>query len=468
VFLPYLSWDIQEAVITRRTPTDEKVLFRIASIPDCERSRMKPCTITLIQFAALGGTVSRHSAFRLGSALGLSLLLALVSLPGIGRADDDDDKKKKNNNESQQTTSKNKKNSSGRSNDPDLEVTGLTLLTNALGQVSDREIQFRVVNIGDEDAPATTARVEITGPVVNVSGSDPTVVRTVAVPALRAGGNPFYGTAELPGVCDGHIVEVEVQLKDDGSSGNNSVGPTKVCPEKPPVSAGGPAGTLDQARRQGTGLSLPNPEAANTVDYGDATIIPENQRPGTHTVMLYTSQARYGVVNHNVPVVSTTDLDTGAMAVGWGQRESAFGSSTVAQAAVNFDLTDLDEIPRKFVSKAVLTFGERALKWTDSEGAPRTVAGCVAVLGLATESISDHSAGLFSNEYYTDVIPSASREWDVTGQVRRQLQFPEDPTLRFGYVLRGALEQLDIDDDTSCISAIYDVRLHITYVVPAN
>jgi hypothetical protein len=218
--------------------------------------------------------VSLPPAYRLGPALGLGVLLAFVCLPGLGRADDDDNDKKKNNNETQQSTSKNKKNTSSRPDAPDLEVTGLALLTNALGQVSDREVMFRVVNIGTEDAPATTARVEITGSVVNVTGSGSAVERPVPIPALKAGGSPFYGTAELPGLCDGHSVKISVNVKDDDATGNNSVGPTKVCPEKPMApqsqTSGGPATTLDQARGQGTTLNLPN-MGENTVDYGDPT-----------------------------------------------------------------------------------------------------------------------------------------------------------------------------------------------------
>src|SRR5215212_8605341 len=89
----------------------------------------------------------------------LVLAFSVLTPPGAGLADDDDDNKK-NNNESQQTTSKNK-NSKDQApkRAPDLEVTGLTLQTNGLGQVSDLAVMFRVLNIGAEDAPASTARV---------------------------------------------------------------------------------------------------------------------------------------------------------------------------------------------------------------------------------------------------------------------------------------------------------------------
>jgi hypothetical protein len=414
--------------------------------------------------------VSRPSTYRLGSSLGLTLLLAWLALPGIGRADDDDDKKK-NNNETQQSTSKNKKNTSSRPDAPDLEVTGLTLQTNALGQVSDREVMFRVANIGSDDAPATTARVEITGPVVNVTGSGSAVVRSVPVPALKAGANPFYATAELPGVCDGHIVKVSVDLKGDAAAGNNSDGPTKVCPELPPPSAGAVGGTLDQARRQGTGLSLPNPGAQNTVDYGDAAIIPEHMRPGTHTlvfepsasVVAFKKTSSYATGDY---LVNYTDNP-----VGWAQDETPLGFKTiVAQVAVKFDLGQLDELPRKIVTGAVLTFDEQPLYWTDSEGHDRFVAGCVAVLGTATVDWASQPGinALIPNQEYDNVIPSASREWDVTDHVQQELRYKSDVSLRYGYVLRGALEDVEGDDDTSCMSRISNIRLRVTYDVPAN
>jgi hypothetical protein len=407
----------------------------------------------------------------------IAAVLALVFgflPPNPGFADDDDDKKK-NNNETQQTTTKNKKNSSTKDKEdaPDLEVTGLTLQTNALGQVSEREVMFRVLNIGTEDAPASTARVEISGPVVNVTGSSSAVVRTVSVPALKAGGNPFYGTAELPGPCDGHIVKIWVDLKDDAESGNNSVGPTKVCPEMPKAPQGETVGeTINEARRGGgTTLNLPN-MGENTVDYGGAPDPkPEHLRPGTHTLTLNPSYFDMRARS------SSGTIYSGVRWVGWEQDEDSDpfsvyqGSWLVAQTAVNFDLGELDEVPTKAIQKALLTFDESPSRWTDGDGEPRTVAGCVAVLGIATANPAlTPSRELYPNAYYHDIIPSASREWDVTGHVRDQVRFPQDASLRHGYVLRGALEEaeLTIEDDSSCTSNISNPRLHITYVVPQN
>ena len=419
--------------------------------------------------------MSRHSAYRLGSALGLSLLLALVSLPGISRADDDDDKKKKNNNESQQTTSKNKKNSSGRADNPDLEVTGLTLLTNALGQVSDREIQFRVVNIGDEDAPATTARVEITGPVVNAGTANPTVVRNVPVPALKAGGNPFYGTAELPSDCDGHIVEIEVQLKDDDSSGNNSVGPTKVCPDKPPPSAGGPGGTLDQARRQGTGLSLPNTGAANTVDYGDAPDpTPEHLRPGAHTVTRGASASRAFQRLHRTGNFYLCDAGGGLTSLTVGFSRANFSDANncqlnwVYQTALRFDLSDLREKSGKLVvGRVQLTWDDRYTNTGEyviivqPQGEDGPQFSCVAELGKPTVDWSNAN-DLIPNDGYLD--GGMVDRWNITNLA---LDWLRDPATEYrGVLLKGPDESLDAEDSSEkCYSEIRNPRIVVDYTV---
>jgi hypothetical protein len=420
-------------------------------------------------FRGAGGTVYRSSTYRLGAFLGLSLLLVWLALPGIGRADDDD--KKKNNNETQQTTSKNKKNSSNRSDSPDLEVTGGTLFKNTFGQTSDRQVLFRVRNIGDEDAPATTARAEITGP-------GPAVERQVPVPALKAGGDPFYGYADLPEDCNGHSVKISVDLKIDASLSNNSVGPNKLCPEKPKAPQGqapaGPAAgeTVDEARRRGLDRNIAGLGQENTVDYGDAAIIPEHMRPGTHTVTFDPSVARSVRRRDHSGIDCTVVLGLAAnsWAVGWSQHEQIFCTEVVVgQTAVKFDLGMLDQVPRKLVTKAQLTFDETPFRWTDSEGNDRFVAGCVAVLGIATVDWAGLNLdALIPNEDFENVVPSAKREWNVTDHVRRQVQYAEDQSLRYGYVLRGALEQLDGDDSTSCLSEISKVQLQVTYLVPDN
>ena len=46
--------------------------------------------------------------------------------------------------------------------------------------------------------------------------------------------------------------------------------------------------------------------------------------------------------------------------------------------------------------------------------------------------------------------------------------FPQDASLRHGYVLRGALEDVEAKDDTSCMSSVRNIGLHITYVVPED
>lgn len=138
-------------------------------------------------------------------------------------------------------------------------------------------------------------------------------------------------------------------------------------------------------------------------------------------------------------------------------------------------------MPTKQITRATLTFDETPYSWTNADGSNRTVPGCVAVLGLAT---SDWAAGLtppglFPNATIADFRPWPSdrldfngHEFDVTSWV--QLMFQDNPVLgpdlrgprRFGFILRGAIEDLNGDDFTSCMSGLSNVLLHVTYDVP--
>jgi hypothetical protein len=145
--------------------------------------------------------------------------------------------------------------------------------------------------------------------------------------------------------------------------------------------------------------------------------------------------------------------------------------AVVSQTAIEFDLAKLEELPRKAVTRAALTFDEDAFAWTDADGRSRVVPGCVAVLGFATVDWTPQPfpQTLFPNELYDDVTPGASKEWNVTSRVQSQMQYPQDRSLRYGYILRGSLEEeLEGEDDTSCMSDLSNIRLTVTYVVPAN
>jgi hypothetical protein len=424
--------------------------------------------------------VSLPPAYRLGPALGLGVLLAFVCLPGLGRADDDDNDKKKNNNETQQSTSKNKKNTSSRPDAPDLEVTGLALLTNALGQVSDREVMFRVVNIGTEDAPATTARVEITGSVVNVTGSGSAVERPVPIPALKAGGSPFYGTAELPGLCDGHSVKISVNVKDDDATGNNSVGPTKVCPEKPMApqsqTSGGPATTLDQARGQGTTLNLPN-MGENTVDYGDAPDpTPEHLRPGTHTdEIIGASGSRVFQRLHRTGNFYLCDASGGPSSLRVGFNRTNFTDANdcqlnwVYQTALRFDLSELRQLSGKLVVGRVdLTWDDRPTRAGQRYGVSEILRqpdqldfSCVAEFGRPTVDWSNagepvpHDTYLATGMVNIGTITNLALDW---------LRDPADEHL--GVLLKGPDESLDAEDSSDkCYSEIGNPRLIVNYIV---
>jgi hypothetical protein len=132
------------------------------------------------------------------------------------------------------------------------------------------------------------------------------------------------------------------------------------------------------------------------------------------------------------------------------------------------------------ISRTTLTFDEQPYWWTKADGSVRTVRGCVAVLGLATSDwfAGNPPDGLFPNETIVDLSPWPSdrpdfngHEFDVTGWL--QASFVPAPGLgvpvlspstlgRDGFVLRGAIEDLHGDDETSCMSSVSNVQLHVT------
>jgi hypothetical protein len=105
----------------------------------------------------------------------------------------------------------------------------------------------------------------------------------------------------------------------------------------------------------------------------------------------------------------------------------------------------------------------------------------VAVLGLAKSdwAAGDPSDGLYPNATILDFRPWPSdrqdfngRQFDVTGWVQTMFfdNLPVGPDLRtprrFGFVLRGAIEDLNGDDFSSCMSTVSNIQLHLTYDVP--
>jgi hypothetical protein len=162
----------------------------------------------------------------------------------------------------------------------------------------------------------------------------------------------------------------------------------------------------------------------------------------------------------------------GATAVGWAQKLSdndnggnSGCASVAAETSVRFDLSQLINDTPRFVTSVHLTFTEQAGKWTDGQGNPRTVAGCVSGIGVAN---TDFVAApppfgqLYSYDLYDDVTPSATQDFDVTQAVQDWIS-PSSP--RYGFILKGSIEDLLNDDAPSCLSSISNITLHVHYTV---
>jgi hypothetical protein len=159
--------------------------------------------------------------------------------------------------------------------------------------------------------------------------------------------------------------------------------------------------------------------------------------------------------------------------VGWFHKKQIGTSPFEAylnELAVKFDLSALDQGKRK-VTRAVLRFDELAYSWTNESGAKELKEGCVARLGLATTDWDVQPIdALVPNDPYAYEADGSGRIWTVTDQVQRQLAAPDDPSLRYGYVLKGAKDVDDLIspplrepiDRESCVSELSNVRLEVT------
>ncbi len=162
----------------------------------------------------------------------------------------------------------------------------------------------------------------------------------------------------------------------------------------------------------------------------------------------------------------------GSIAVGWAQKlgDDINGgnpgcTSVVGQAGVRFDISKLVNNTPKFVTSAHLTFSESPGKWTDGQGNQRSVAGCVSGIGIAnTDFVASPPifGTLFSYDLYDDVTPSATQDFDVTQPVQDWFS-PSSP--RYGFILKGSIEDLQNDDASSCLSSISNMTLHVNYSV---
>jgi hypothetical protein len=345
---------------------------------------------------------------------------------------------------------------------PFLSPGGPDLKIEFAGYVDSYTVAVAVTNIGGVRAAAVTATVEKVAPPSAVGG-----LREFYLPALNPG-QSFNFTYDLgPSPCPaGLTLHAAVLPGVDSDRSNNDITQT-VCanpnilaqPSQPERSPG--QHTLDIS---------PDYYTAAWIHVDGCTTSAPPLAPGTTTLAGWWQ-----------PPCTDIDVDRRG-----NIRYDEKVDSWAFQSGVHFDLTQLDQIPAKTVTSASLTFDEARFRWTDAEGNDRDAPGCISTLGLpTTDWLTIPHGSLIPNTTVADFSPWPSDRqdfsgttFDVTGPVQSMLQqhrnsdqrfavMPQDGQLIFpnSFVLRGANEGLQGDDESSCLSAVSNARLHVTFVV---
>jgi hypothetical protein len=335
----------------------------------------------------------------------------------------------------------------------------------------DRGIQFRMTNVGGSRASAGKAHIQTLTP---QAGN----VAEPSYPALDAG-KSFTFKYELAAPCNGHVVRAGVSATADGEKEyDNNFFQGSVCPAKP-----GPA---PKPEPQGPVTRLPD-DSILTLPRDDVVIAPNERSlclamavptcPGEWTITLEPSAVERQYEGRQLEdEVDGGDCETVTQIVrprvGWLQIEALesglFGIESrkcafVAEGrlGLNFDHTIFDPIPNARISKAELSFDEEEAWWKETDGGPRLGARCVTAVEIATERLGNTLA---SGEPYREIAPNSPRMVDVRSAFQQQV-WNERP--RFGFLLRGALrlDQLEGNGQSSCMSVLENIRLHVTYVI---
>jgi hypothetical protein len=314
---------------------------------------------------------------------------------------------------------------------PDLQLVIVGFAPGSLG-----DVQLAIHNIGPVSSPPAVATAGTVKPGAYNE-------ETFNVPSLAPDAYfPFLYTlgGSKPTDCDGHQIKAEVKLSGDADLANNTAEATLCAPKPPPP----------------TPTPVPTP------------VVPSYKQAGVHQNVRFPAQnTESAQVEHHRGYCFLSDTDAALM--GWEQCSGLIDYAyQVLQLAARFDLRQMDDIPLKALASAKLKFDERRLAWRDADGnQAQGVYGCVTTLGIATTDwLKVPPAGLFPNDTYVSLDDQNFREIDVTGPVQDMLNYPGDPTLRYGFVLRGRYENLSADADSACLSRISNIRLELTYVVP--
>lgn len=341
-------------------------------------------------------------------------------------------------------------------NGPDLKI-------EFAGYVDASTLAVAVTNIGDAATVAATAKVEKVGPPSAAGG-----VREFPVPALQPY-QSFNFTYDIgPSPClAGLTLRATVSVTVDVDTNSNSITQT-VCGNPNVLAQHGPTGLLPGPHT----LDIsPDYYTSSWTHLNGCATSGRPLAPGASTLAGWLQQP-------------CTDMEVDAQA---DIRYMEKIDSWAFQTGVHFDLSQLDQIPAKSVTSANLTFDEARFRWTEASGDDRDVPGCIAAVGLpTTDWLAVPNGSLIPNITIADFSPWPSDRqdfsgtaFDVTGPVQSMLQQPRNSDQRFAvmpqnvqpifpnsFVLRGANEGLQGDDESSCLSAVSNARLHVSFIVP--
>ncbi len=329
---------------------------------------------------------------------------------------------------------------------------------------SDRDMSFVVTNVGGVASPATSAQLTTES---TASPAPESNQREVPIPVLAPEASYSF-TYSLASNCDGNNVQATVALDSDPNQANLSTLVQACTPVQPDQKLPAPGAS---------NIVLPGPPPPDTqIQRGGPTDIsrdvalatPDYLQPGEHEMNIQPTvvQERNRSTESGIFCPLQGDApDPGWSEVGWAQGLAGGCDTLVSETAVRFDISQLLQGGPKVVKSATLTMDEKALKWTDGGGNDRTVAGCVAAVGVATtDFVADPPAdgSMYSNDTFVDVTPSAATQFDVTVPV--ESWFGADSP-RYGLVLKGSIEDLQNDDQSSCWSEVSNIQLTLDYTV---
>jgi hypothetical protein len=316
-----------------------------------------------------------------------------------------------------------------------------------------RKVVFKVTNKSPFWADETTARVAtvFTGPKSFIQMfPDPTNIKDdIFIENLDPGQTTLFEYI-LSSDCDGHELDVEVR-------------PAKSWDGTPELPANQTNNKLDNfqlcvsTQRVGSDTYIPPHEEMPNVDIGGCARCGENTSPKTVEIPMdkWRYQQRTGSDDVIPPFFARVEWPM----VGWSQND---GETEIVHLGVHFDSSSLRGVAGNKVTEARLTWHEEPHRWTSGGGSFQGKAGCVTRLSQSADIFREGPGGAFVDQFLTNVDPS-SRNVRLTTTVSNLLANPNHPAQGFNFVLRGQMDSVRGDDDTSCMSTLDKITLHVTY-----